>query len=82
MNTIDFLGQNGTTLITNTTSYSGKWFAIQVVSDTVFTTLTDQTMTVNGTIAGLTFLGGTLIFGSFTTIRLASGAVLAYKLFA
>ena len=82
MNTIDYLGQNGTTLINDTGAVTGKWFAIQMISDTVFTTLTDPTMTLHGTYAGMTFLGGELIFGHFTAITLASGAVLAYKIFA
>ena len=81
MNTIDYLGQNGTTLVANTTHYDGKWFAIQVISDAVFTSLADATMTTYGTLSGITFLGGTLIFGSFSSFKLASGAVLAYKLF-
>jgi hypothetical protein len=80
MNTIDYLGQNGTDLVANTTHIDGKWFAIQVVADAIFTSLADSTMTVAGTLGGITFLGGTLIFGSFSSFKLASGSVLAYKL--
>jgi hypothetical protein len=71
-------GDRGATLITNTTSYNGTWAAIMIVTDAVFTTLTSPSLTVNGSIAGLTFPKGALIFGDFRTIQLASGAVLAY----
>jgi hypothetical protein len=80
MNSIRGLGEAGSTLITDTTACTGRWFAIQIVTDTAFTTLTDPTMSIVGALAGLSFSAGTIIFGAFSAITLASGSVLAYKL--
>ena len=78
MNRIQWLGQNGSTVFDDTTSRDGKWFAIQIVEEAQFTTLSDASMTGDAT--GMVFAAGILIFGSFTTIRLASGSAIAYKL--
>jgi len=70
-------GFNGGTLITGTTAKTGSWYAVQVVADVVFSTLTGN---LGGdTYAGVTFAAGTVIYGSFTAITLASGKVIAYS---
>jgi hypothetical protein len=72
------LGKIGSTFVNDTTVRTGKYFCIQVLADTVFTTLTDTSR--DGTAVGtFVFKVGTVIYGNFTAITLASGTVLAYK---
>lgn len=79
MNRIRWLGQNGGNLVDNTDSRSGNWFAIQILEEAQFTSLTDASLTVSGTLSAIVFPAGALVFGSFTAFELASGAVWAYK---
>lgn len=79
MNTIRYLGQNGSDLVEDTTAMSGNWFAIQIIEEAQFATLTDASMKVTGTLGSCTFPAGCLIFGAFTAFELSSGAVLAYR---
>jgi hypothetical protein len=72
------LGQNGATTETGTTVLTGNWVAIQFLADTVFTTLTDTTGDGDD-MKTVTYLTGMVIFGQFTAITLASGAIRAYK---
>lgn len=76
MNRMAPLGQYGGEIITGTGAHTGKWEAIQVLADTVFTLLTGS---LTGSYAALTFPSGTILFGNFTAITLASGSVVAYK---
>jgi hypothetical protein len=64
----------GGVIISNTTATKGSWSAIQVISDAVFTLLTGN---VTG-YASVTIPAGTVLFGRFSAITLASGTVLAY----
>jgi hypothetical protein len=65
-----------TTLVTDTTAQTGlKCFCVQVVADAVFTTLTGLT----GSPAGVTFTAGSLLWGNFSAVTLASGKVLIYE---
>jgi hypothetical protein len=76
-----YLNEPGLTdglLITDTNAATGNWCAIQIVENTVFTTLTG-TITVQGGLAGETLIAGSIIYGNFTEIKLASGAVIAYN---
>jgi hypothetical protein len=73
-------GQKGFQYIGGTVSTSGNWYALQILTDTKFHTLTG-----NGTGLANTALGsavevpaGTALFGSFTTIQLHSGSLNAY----
>lgn len=71
-------GQNGINYYTDTTAYTGLWYAIKAEgsADAVFTTLT----TADGTsLASSTLLAGDVIYGKFTAITLTSGKVIAYK---
>lgn len=58
--------------------------AVQVLSDAVFTTLTDPTSTTDGIVTATvaadygTISAGSIIYGTFTTVTLASGIVKAY----
>lgn len=84
--TLTALGQKGKIILTDTTAITGvKIRAIQCLSDTVFTTLTDTTSTTNGieTTAVAADYGtvpaGTVLYGKFTAVTLTSGRVILYK---
>jgi len=79
MNTIRYLGQNGSDLVEDTTAMTGNWFAIQIIEEAQFATLTDASMTVTGTLGSVTWPAGLLTFGAFTAFTLSSGAVQAYR---
>lgn len=75
-------GRHGSDLIVDTTTVAGAWNVIAILEATVFSVLsvvqsTDLTITSGG-LAAATFPAGLEIRGNFTSIRLASGAVLAY----
>jgi len=72
-------GTKGCDLVANTDAQTGAWSWIQVIEDAVFSLLTDATMTVAGTLSGITFPAGTWIAGTFTAFTLTSGTVIAYK---
>lgn len=61
--------------ISDTSAHTGTFNAITIVSDAVFTALTG-TITGYGTI---TYPAGITLYGSFTSITLASGVVVAYS---
>jgi hypothetical protein len=72
------LGRAGSTFINTTGAKTGSWAFIIVIADCVFTTLTDANR--DGDAVGSTsFAAGTMLFGTFTAITLASGSVVAYK---
>jgi len=69
---------SGSTFFNDTTARTGTWYCIQVLAATVFTTLTDSTR--GGTaISTFSFPAGTIFFGNFTAITLASGTIIAYN---
>ena len=70
-------GEFGGDYYGDTAAHTGQtWSSVQVLSAAVFTTLTG---TLNNSIAGVSFPAGTIIYGRFTTITLASGAVVEYR---
>lgn len=71
------LGTLGGVIITDTDEYIGTYAAIMVLNDAVFTAL--ESDNIIGDIAGLTITAGTVLYGLFTSITLASGAVIAYN---
>ena len=74
------LGAYGFTFIDDTTATTGEWFAVQIVSDAVFATLTaDGEAVITGTITSQTFPAGMIIYCSCKAITLTSGVVIAYK---
>jgi len=66
---------NGGTVYSDTSVYTGTWFRIDALSDAVFTTLTGNVSGMGST----TLKAGQSLYGSFTAITLASGAVVAYN---
>lgn len=74
------LGEHGGKIIGDTNVHVGDWTAIQMLSDTTFTTLTGANEdAVAGTLNLITFTAGVIIYGHFTAITLLTGAVRAYK---
>lgn len=83
-------GRWGSDYISNTTSYTSKWYAIQVLANCKFETLTASLISRTGAGASALLSGavvgnvqeipaGVIIYGNFTTIKLYSGAIIAYK---
>ena len=87
------MGQNGATFVSETSNdHTGKFVAITIVTDTIFTTLTaldgdflygtgsGAGFDSNGSnCASVTFPAGITIYGRWKTFRLASGSVIAYR---
>ncbi len=79
------LGQLGSRFINDTTSFTGQWGVIQCIAACTFTTLTSgkradgKTDVMLGSLADITLAAGQEIRGLFTTIKLASGSVIAYE---
>jgi hypothetical protein len=70
---------NGAVYITDTTARSGRFWAIQALEAAVINTATVADYT-GDSISGLPVPVGTTIYGNFTSIKLTSGKVLAYRL--
>jgi hypothetical protein len=72
------LGQYGGSIIDDTSTHVGKWHSISMITDTVFSAW-EPSFDIYGTLAGITFPAGFILFGNFTSITLASGKIVAYK---
>jgi hypothetical protein len=73
-------GAAGATLVTNTTATTGIFYAIQVVQDAVFASITGNLTGFSGSpLTTTTFPAGTVIYGQFTALQLTSGRVIAYS---
>jgi hypothetical protein len=72
------LGQRGFIYVGDTTETPGNFAAIQVLSDSVFSSLSALSSTIGG-LVGITLTAGTIIYGPFTAFTLTSGKVIAYK---
>lgn len=79
MNTKVMNGVNGSATLTGTAAQTPTgapaWGAIDILTDTVFTSLTG---TMTG-YAGVTYPAGKILYGRFTALQLASGSVIAYN---
>ena len=78
------MGQNGGTLITDTTAHTGKWRTMLVLSNAAFTTLTSEYTKNDATTLAVaadwgTLASGVILSGKFTAVTLASGSVLMIK---
>jgi len=71
------LGQGGCHTETGTSAITGNFVAIQILTDTVFSLLTDTTE-VGDDATTITYVAGSIIYGQFTAFTLTSGAVRAY----
>lgn len=73
-------GNGGHVLNSGEGAQTGKNYRwIQMIEDTVFTTLTDATLTNVADLQGITHLAGTGIGGNFTAVTVASGTCIAYN---
>ena len=70
-------GQNGATFISDTTTNTGSWYAIQILADTTFNILDCNWDGSSRT--GIVFKDNHTVYGNFTRIKLTSGSVIAYK---
>ena len=81
------MGFAGSNLIDDANAHTGDWDAVLVLTECAFTTLTTTNVYKNGdtTLAVASDWGtvsaGTVLYGNFTTITLASGSVQAFKKF-
>lgn len=72
-------------VISDTTAHEGQYTAIQFIEDTVLDTAGTEQVDGSGTpidisgYTGLTFTAGDKIYGTFTSIQLDSGGVIAYS---
>ena len=73
-------GLSGGVYIADTNLRTGDWFAIQILADAKFHTLTGNiTGVANTTDASAPVIpAGSTIFGKFTAIDLHSGRIIAY----
>jgi hypothetical protein len=76
-------GYNGFEFISDTAAHTpslGQVFtALQLVTDTVFATLTCDVTRTGNTFTGVTISAGTIIYGRFHSVTLTSGSLIAYK---
>ena len=74
------LGQDGSFLISDTTEIilpqHKKFIAIQVLEDTNFETLDGN---MQGSVTGMEFSAGTILYGRFSRVKLAYGSIIAYS---
>jgi hypothetical protein len=66
---------NGAQVISNTTAVTGNFYALQVITNAVFTNITGN---VTG-YATTTFPAGFVLYVDATSVQLASGSVVAYN---
>lgn len=72
------LGGQGFEMVTGTgAGTAGPWVAIQMIADTVFSAYTGSDVT--GTVTGVTFPAGQVLYGDCSAFTLTSGTVCAYK---
>jgi hypothetical protein len=79
------LGLNGGEYISydrgDTGAMTGNWFAIQATVATVLAAQTSNIANLTNIVTDATSLAaGTVLYGNFTSVTLASGAVIAYNI--
>jgi hypothetical protein len=70
-------GRRGVTVETGTTAVTGSFYAVQVLTDAVFTTFTEEGAEGDA-MTSITLPAGTTIFGRITAVTASSGAFRAY----
>ena len=77
------LGLNGGEYINGTGAITGSFFAIQATEDTVLAAQSSNITNLNNICTGTdgtTLSANTVLYGSFTSVTLTSGAVIAYNI--
>jgi hypothetical protein len=82
--TEEYFGGKGFDIISDTlahTPVSGSCYhAIHFLTNTIISAYSvDSTAPINGTLTGVTFNAGTVLYGKFLSITLTSGSLLAYN---
>ena len=70
-------GPNGSVYITDTDAHAGSWMAVQAVAAAVIDPFVADD--VSGTLTTVPIPAGVTIYGLFTSIKLTSGKVIAYR---
>jgi hypothetical protein len=76
------LGLNGGAYLNDTATHTGNWFALQATVATVIATQASNITNLDDICTGqdaTELAAGTVLYGSFTSIDLTSGAVIAYN---
>ena len=68
-------GEYGGIYVSGTGANTGNWIEIQMLTDTVFTSITSN---ITSFPTGVTISAGTRVNGTFTAFALTSGTVIAY----
>jgi hypothetical protein len=76
---VNNLGSNGITVIAGTNQVDGNFNGIQMITSTVFAGLTSSGTTGISAITVPTFPAGFVLNGSYKSIKLTSGQVIAYN---
>ena len=75
------LGLNGGSYVNDTAVHTGNWFAIQATEATVLAAQASNITNLTNIVTDATSLAaGTVLYGNFTSVTLASGAVIAYNI--
>ena len=75
------LGLNGGSYINDTAVHTGTWFAIQATEATVLAAQASNITNLTDIVTDATSLAAiTVLYGNFTSVTLASGAVIAYNI--
>lgn len=72
-------GENGGEYVADTDSHEGEWFALVVLEDAVFTSLTQNMTNTAAVITPFVWTAGSVVYGYTTEFELASGTVQAVK---
>lgn len=76
-----FFGTYGSlTINSGSGAKTGLFYAIQCIGETTFSALSDATARTGGVaLTTLTFADGTIIYGNFTAVTVATGAARCYE---
>ena len=69
----------GGVVVNDTTATTGRFGAIQVINDAVFSAITAPEYTDASDLTTLTLSAGTVLYGRFTAFTLTSGVVVAHN---
>ena len=56
-----------------------RYGALQIINDTVFSSLTASNVDGISGLFGITFVAGTILYGAFSAVTVTSGVVAAHK---
>ena len=77
-NTLEMSHQGGV-VINDTALTAGQFGAIQVINDAVLSALVAPEYTNSADLLSITLSAGTILYGTFTSVTLTSGVVIAHN---